>query len=65
MSETHLVRWATMCLDKRKRGLRFKCLSTLNKALLCKWSWHFVNKRGAFWNQVIKGKYGEEKRRMV
>ena len=54
-----------MCLDKRKRGLRFKCLSTINKALLCKWSWHFVNKRGAFWNQVIKGKYGEEKRRMV
>ena len=34
----HLVRWAVVCSDKRKGGLGVKCLSTLNKALLCKWS---------------------------
>ena len=34
----HLVTWTTICLDKRKGGLRVKrlSLSTLNKALLCK-----------------------------
>ena len=57
----HLVRWATICLDRRKGGLGVKSLSTLNKALLCKWSWRFANERGALWNQVIMGKFGEER----
>ena len=55
-----LVRWATICLDKRKGGLGVKSLSTLNKALLCKWSWRFAKERRALWNQVIRGKYGED-----
>ena len=58
--KTYLVRWTLVCLDKRKGGLGVKCLSSLNKALLCKWSWRFANERGALWNQVIRGKYGEE-----
>ena len=40
----HLVRWTLVCLDKRKGGLGVKCLSSLNKTLLCK-SWRFANKR--------------------
>ena len=39
-----------------------KHLSTLNKALLSKWNWHFAIENGAFWNHVINGKYGEEER---
>ena len=58
----HLVRWELVCLSKKKGGLEIKCLSTLNKALLCKWNWLFMNKREALWNQVIRGKYGKEKR---
>ena len=58
----HLVQWGLVCLDKSKGGLGVKCLSTLNKALLCKWSWRFANEREVFWNQVIKGKYGEEQK---
>ena len=46
----YLVWWGLVCLDKSKGGLGVKCLSTLNKALLCKWSWRFVNERRAFWN---------------
>ena len=38
-----------------------KCLSILNKALIYKWSRHFANKRGVFFNQVINGEYGEER----
>ena len=35
-----------------------KNLKSLNKALLCKWSWRFANEKGALWIEVIKGKYG-------
>ena len=45
-----------MCLSKKKGGLRVKCLSILNKALLSKWNWRFANEREALWNQVIRGK---------
>ena len=37
----HLVKWAIIYLDKRKGGLGVRSFSTLNRALLCKWSWHF------------------------
>ena len=57
----HVFRWATICLDKSKKGLGVKYLSTLNKALLCAWSWQFPNEREAFLNQVIRGKYVEER----
>ena len=57
----HLVRWETVFLDKRKGGLGVNCFSTLNKALLCKLSCRFANKRGVFWNQVNKGKHGEDR----
>ena len=30
---------------KEKEGLGVKCLSNLNKALLCKWNWCFANER--------------------
>ncbi|RVW77935.1 hypothetical protein CK203_048290 [Vitis vinifera] len=35
----HLVKWAVVCRDKRKGGLRIKSFALLNNALLCKWSW--------------------------
>ena len=50
-----------MCLSKKKGGLGVKCLSILNKALLAKWNWCFANEREALWNQVIRGKYGEDR----
>ncbi|RVW37936.1 Transposon TX1 uncharacterized 149 kDa protein [Vitis vinifera] len=57
----HLVRWEVVCLSKKKGGLGVKNLSILNKALLAKWNWRFANEREALWNQVIRGKYGEER----
>ena len=59
--KTHLVKWTTVFLDKRKGGLGVKCLFILNKALLYKWSWWFAIERWVFWNQVIKEKYGRSK----
>ena len=35
-------------------------LSTLNKALLCKWNWRFANERENLWRHVISRKFGEE-----
>ena len=57
----HLVRWKVVCLSKKKGGLKVKCLSILNKALLSEWNWRFANEREALWNQVIRRKYGEDR----
>ena len=46
--------------DKRKGGLGVRCLFKLNRALLGKWSWRFVEERGNLWNQVSSRKYGVE-----
>ncbi|RVW89870.1 putative ribonuclease H protein [Vitis vinifera] len=56
----HLVNWDSMCSDIRKGGLGVRRLSTLNRALLCKWNWRFANEREALWRQVISRKFGEE-----
>ena len=54
-----LVRWATVCSEKRKGGIGLKSLSKLNKALLCKWSWRFANDQNALWRKTIYCKFGE------
>ena len=55
----HLVKWVTVCTEKKKGGLGVRKFSRLNKALLCKWSWRFANERYALWRKVICCKYGE------
>ena len=54
-----LVRWATVCSEKRKCSIGLKSLSKLNKALLCKWSWRFANDQKAQWRKAICCKFGE------
>ena len=44
---SHLVRWVTICLDRKSGGLGVKDLGRLNKALLSNCSWRFTNERGA------------------
>ena len=58
----HIVKWATICLDRKNGSLGVKDMARLNKALLSKWSWRFANERQALWNDVIKGKYGDQER---
>ena len=58
----HLVSWATICTEKRKGGLWLRSFSKLNKALLCKWSWWFVNEINSHWRKVICSKFGETTR---
>ncbi|RVW75339.1 putative ribonuclease H protein [Vitis vinifera] len=36
-NKPQLVKWDIVCLDKRKGGLRVRCLNSLNMALICKW----------------------------
>ena len=56
----YLVKRFIVCSDKKKGGLVVRCLSKLNKALLGKWSWRFVEEKGTLWNQVISRKYEVE-----
>ena len=53
----HLVKWATVCTKKKKRGLGLRNFFKLNKAFLCKWSWRFANERNALWRKALSSKY--------
>lgn len=44
--ELHLVKWSTVCMEKKNKGPGLKILSNL--------------KKGAWWDEVIAGKYGKE-----
>ena len=57
----HLVKWSTVCSDRKMGGLGIKSLAILNKALLCKWIWRFANERESLWRNVIRWKFGEER----
>ena len=56
----HLVKWDTVCLDKKKGGLGVR---RLYRALLCKWNWCFVNERETLWKHVISRKFWEKEGR--
>ena len=47
VQKPHLVRWNTVCLEKRKGGLGVRNPSLINIALLCKWNWWYANEREA------------------
>ena len=55
----HLIKWNTVCLEKKLGGLGVRSLSKLNQAPLCKWTWRFANEREPLWRRVISRKYGE------
>lgn len=55
----HLVSWLTVCLNKKVGGLGIIKLATLNKVLLGKRLWRFVNEKDRLWRKVVKGKFGE------
>ena len=54
MKKPHLVKWATVCLEKESEGLGVRDLGCLNKARC----WRFAIERGTLWNDVIRAKYG-------
>ena len=39
----HLVKWSTICTNKRDGGLGVRDLSIINRALLNKWIWQFAD----------------------
>ncbi|RVW88462.1 putative ribonuclease H protein [Vitis vinifera] len=57
----HLVKWAVVCSHKKKGGLGIRNLSTLNRAFLCKWSWHFAVEGDSYWKLIISMKFGVER----
>ncbi|RVW17336.1 Oligouridylate-binding protein 1A [Vitis vinifera] len=59
-SETPFSWMEISLLREKEGGLGVRCLLAMNKALLCKWSWHFANESGALWKQVIIQNFGED-----
>lgn len=54
----HLVKWAIVCLDKKKGAMGVRCLSLLNMALFCKWCWCFAKKGWFFGGKLLVGSMG-------
>ncbi|GJT29735.1 hypothetical protein Tco_0910010 [Tanacetum coccineum] len=44
--------------DKQYGGLGISSLFALNRALLFKWIWQFLNSQTGFWQSIIKAIYG-------
>ena len=59
IKKPHLVKWVTICTDKKVGGLGVKGLYKLNKALLGKWNWRFANERNSLWREATNNKFGE------
>ena len=57
--KSHLINWIIFCTMKKKGGLCQRRFSNLNKAMLCKWCWHFANGRNSLWRKVISIKFGK------
>ena len=60
VKKLHLVKWDTVCSDKREGGLGIRGFFNLNRALLSKWLWRFANERDSLWRKVINYKFGED-----
>ncbi|KAL4573885.1 hypothetical protein LXL04_020706 [Taraxacum kok-saghyz] len=45
--------------EKKMRGLGINSLQHLNKALIAKWIWRFVNEDKAVWVNILKSIHGE------
>ena len=56
----HLVNWKIVYAGKEEGDLGIKNLSTMNRALLEKWTWRFAVEENSLWKTVIKLKYGIE-----
>ena len=56
----HLVNRLAIYKDKKRGGLGFKDLSSINKALLGKWCWRFTLERDMLLRKLISVKFGEE-----
>ena len=59
-TKPHHVKWKIVCSGRSKSGCHMPL--TLNKALLCKWSWSFVLESDSLWKVVINLKCGDEER---
>jgi hypothetical protein len=56
----HLIKWETICKNKKKGGLRIKDLRKLNISLMCKWWWRLETEEG-LWQEIVKYKYLKNK----
>lgn len=54
----HLVVWDRVCTPKNCGGTRLRHTEDMNKALLCRWLWRFVQEVDSLWRQVVAAKFG-------
>ncbi|GMI64253.1 hypothetical protein like AT4G29090 [Hibiscus trionum] len=53
-SKIHWLKWNQVCKPSNCGGLGVANIVSFNRALLCKWFWHFGNEPEALWRQVVE-----------
>ncbi|KAE8675999.1 Myosin-15 [Hibiscus syriacus] len=61
----HWVKWDDVCKPKNEGGLGVRNLTSMNRALLGKWSWRFANERNSVWRNFICSKYNIDSSRLL
>nr|GFC09837.1 RNA-directed DNA polymerase, eukaryota, reverse transcriptase zinc-binding domain protein [Tanacetum cinerariifolium] len=54
------VSWSKVLTPKAKGGLGVSSLFTLNRGLMFKWVWRFLNHETSLWARVIKAIHGAD-----
>lgn len=53
----HSIGWNRFCRPKELGGVGLRYMHTYNRAILMKAGWSLARQPGAFWVQVVRGKY--------
>ncbi|KAE8663709.1 hypothetical protein F3Y22_tig00112921pilonHSYRG00052 [Hibiscus syriacus] len=61
----HWVKWDDVYKPKNEGGLGVRNLTSMNRALLGKWSWRFANERHSVWRNFVCSKYNIDSLRLL
>nr|GEV44813.1 RNA-directed DNA polymerase, eukaryota [Tanacetum cinerariifolium] len=59
--KAHWIKWDKVLTNKDKGGLGVSSFFALNRGLMFKWVWRFLNNESSLWKKVIKAIHGESK----
>ncbi|XP_026384091.1 uncharacterized protein LOC113279629 [Papaver somniferum] len=57
VKKLHFINWEKICKSKDDGGLGIRDMEKVNKSLMCKLVWRFLNDKSSMWVQLLTAKY--------